>query len=333
MANRQSQGCSALLSWFFEGLFMIRVFRTTDVGIQEFSNIEAGSWIAMTAPTTEELRTIADRFRIDLSDLKSPLDEEERSRIEAEDHYTFLILDIPTSEERNGRDFFVTIPVGIFYVEDVLITVCLEDTPLLTVFMDGRVRNASTLHRTRFLYQMLYRNATMYLQFLRVIDKRFEEIEAKLQVTMRNEELIEMLDLEKSLVYLSTSLRGNEVVLERMKRASSIQKTEDEMDILEDVIVENKQAIEMAKIYSDILNGTMDAYANIINNNMNTVMRFLSIITVVLTVPTIITGAIGMNLRGIPFAEHEQGFWLMMLCILIATIAAGIYIGRSKRLK
>ena len=180
---------------------------------------------------------------------------------------------------------------------------------------------------------MLYRNATMYLQYLRVIDKRFEEIEAKLQVTMRNEELIEMLDLEKSLVYLSTSLRGNEVVLERMKRVSSIKKTEDEMDILEDVIVENKQAIEMAKIYSDILTGTMDAYANIINNNMNTVMRFLSIITVVLTVPTIITGAIGMNLRGIPFAKHEQGFWLMVICIIVSTIAAGIYIGKSKKLK
>ena len=312
---------------------MIRVFRTTDVGIKKFTDIEPGSWIALTAPTTEELRTISEKYKIDLADLKSPLDKEERSRIESEDHYTFIILDIPTTEERNQREFYVTIPIGIFYLEDVIITVCLEDTPLLTLFMDGRVRNASTLKRTHFLYKMLYRNATMYLQFLRVIDKKFEEIETKLQVTMRNEELIEMLDLEKSLVYLSTSLRGNEVVLEKMKRISVIRRTEQEKEILEDVIVENKQAIEMARIYTDILNGTMDAYANIINNNMNTVMRFLSIITVVLTVPTIITGAIGMNLKGIPFERHPEGFWLMIGCIVIATVIAGIYIGRSKRLK
>ncbi len=312
---------------------MIRVFRSTDIGMQEFTDIEAGSWIALTAPSVEELRTISKRFHIDMDDLKSPLDDEERSRMEVEDEYTFLIMDLPTTKEKNDREYYDTIPFGIFYVDDVIITVCLEDSPVLTVFMDGRVRNTSTQNRTRFLYQMLYRNASMYLQYLKVIDRKSEEIEALLQEKQRNEELIEMLDLEKSLVYLNTSLRGNEVVLEKLKRNSSIKRTEDDEELLEDVIVENKQAIEMAKIYSDILNGTMDAYANIINNNMNSVMKFLSIITVVLTVPTIITGAIGMNLNGIPFAREAEGFWMMVACIVICTIVTGIYVGKSKRLK
>lgn len=229
---------------------MIRIFKTTDSGIRKVAVAEEGCWIALTNPTAEELSTTADQFNIDVDDLKSPLDEEERSRIQVEENYTLIILDIPTIEERKGREYFYTIPFGIIFTDKYIFTVCLVDSPVLTVFMDGRVRDFYTYKRTRFIYQMLYRNATMFLQYLKIIDKKSDEVEKKLHISQRNQELIEMLDLEKSLVYFTTSLRGNEVVLEKLMRNTSIPRYEDDEELLEDVIIENKQAIEMAKIYS-----------------------------------------------------------------------------------
>ena len=277
---------------------MIRIFKTTDSGIRKVAVAEEGCWIALTNPTAEELSTTADQFNIDVDDLKSPLDEEERSRIQVEENYTLIILDIPTIEERKGREYFYTIPFGIIFTDKYIFTVCLVDSPVLTVFMDGRVRDFYTYKRTRFIYQMLYRN-----------------------------------DLEKSLVYFTTSLRGNEVVLEKLMRNTSIPRYEDDEELLEDVIIENKQAIEMAKIYSDILSGTMDAFASVISNNLNIAMKFLSVITIVLTVPTIVTSALGMNVAGIPFANNPYGFWIVVGISLLLTLIAGAIIAKNKHFK
>ena len=312
---------------------MIRIFKTIDGHIEKIAEPVEGSWVVLTRPTQEELATISDRFDIDLDDLKSALDEEERSRIQVEENYTLIILDIPVIEEQQGKETFNTIPFGIIITDELIFTVCLVDTPVLTVFMDGRVRNFSTQKRTRFLYQMLYRNAEMFLQFLRIIDKKSGEVEKKLHISQRNQELIEMLELEKSLVYITTSLRGNEVVLEKLMRNTSIPRYEDDEELLEDVIIENKQAIEMGKIYSDILSGTMDAFASVISNNLNIVMKFLSVITIVLTVPTIVTSAFGMNVGGIPLSSHPMGFWIICGVSLILTLAAGIIIGKNKNFK
>ena len=287
---------------------MIRIFKTTDSGIRKVAVAEEGCWIALTNPTAEELSTTADQFNIDVDDLKSPLDEEERSRIQVEENYTLIILDIPTIEERKGREYFYTIPFGIIFTDKYIFTVCLVDSPVLTVFMDGRVRDFYTYKRTRFIYQMLYRNATMFLQYLKIIDK-------------------------KSLVYFTTSLRGNEVVLEKLMRNTSIPRYEDDEELLEDVIIENKQAIEMAKIYSDILSGTMDAFASVISNNLNIAMKFLSVITIVLTVPTIVTSALGMNVAGIPFANNPYGFWIVVGISLLLTLIAGAIIAKNKHFK
>lgn len=158
-------------------------------------------------------------------------------------------------------------------------------------------------------------------------------MEKKLHISQRNQELIEMLDLEKSLVYFTTSLRGNEVVLEKLMRNTSIPRYEDDEELLEDVIIENKQAIEMAKIYSDILSGTMDAFASVISNNLNIAMKFLSVITIVLTVPTIVTSALGMNVAGIPFANNPYGFWIVVGISLLLTLIAGAIIAKNKHFK
>ena len=181
--------------------------------------------------------------------------------------------------------------------KDVLITVCLEETPILTAFMDGRVRDFHTFMKTRFILQILYKNATQYLQYLRIIDKKSEVIENKLHQSQKNEELIELLELQKSLVYFTTSLRSNEVVLEKLLRIDKIKKYPEDTDLLEDVIVENKQAMEMTSIYNGILSGTMDTFASVISNNLNIVMKFLATVTIVMSIPTMVASFYGMNVR------------------------------------
>ena len=306
---------------------MIRIFKTEDGAMHEKEEMQPGCWIALTNPTASEIIDIADAYQIDPDHLKAPLDEEERSRIEVEEEYTLVLVDIPSIEERSGKDWFVTIPLAIIMTNDVLITVCLEETPVLTSFMDGRVRDFHTFMKTRFILQILYKNATQYLQYLRIIDKKSEVIERKLHQSQKNEELIELLELEKSLVYFTTSLRSNEVVLEKLLRTEKIKKYPEDTDLLEDVIVENKQAIEMANIYSGILSGTMDAFASVISNNLNIVMKFLATVTIGMSIPTMGASFYGMNVnsRGMPFANNPYGFVIVLgfalaLSLLVAYI-------------
>lgn len=306
---------------------MIRIFKTEDGAVHQQDETSTGCWVALTDPTATEILEIADQYHIDPDDLRAPLDEEERSRIEVEDDYTLILVDIPLIEERNGKDWYETIPMGIVTTEEAIITVCLEDTAVLSAFMDGRVRNFYTYMKTRFILQILYKNAQLYLQYLRIIDKKSGEIERKLHQSTKNQELIELLELEKSLVYFTTSLRANEVVLEKMLKTEKIKKYPEDEDLLEDVITENKQAIEMANIYSGILSGTMDAFASVISNNLNIVMKFLSAITIVMSIPTIISGFYGMNVNetGMPFAGSPWGFSIIILFAVMVSIAVAFW--------
>jgi len=311
---------------------MIKYFISMDGGIQEIPAEREGGWIAMTNPTAAEILDISARYNIDIDDLKAPLDEEERSRLEVEDDYTMILVDIPIIEERNEKDWYGTIPLGIFITDHVLITVCLMETPILTAFMEGRVRNFNTFWKTRFILQILYKNASWYLHYLRIIDKKSEEVEQKLHVSSKNQELIEMLELEKSLVYFTTSLRSNEVVLEKLLRTERIKKYPEDEELLEDVIIENKQAIEMANIYSGILSGTMDAFASVISNNLNIVMKFLASVTIVLSVPTMIASFYGMNVNtaGMPFADSPFGFLgVIAFSVLVSLIVVWIFIRKK----
>lgn len=307
---------------------MVKIFKTAESGVLQIENFEPGCWVAMTNPTAEELHEVATRYDIDATDMRAPLDEEERSRIDVEDNYTLILVDIPTIEERNEKDWYGTIPLSIVLCNDTIITVCLEDTPVLTAFMDGRVRNFYTHMKTRFIFQILYRNATLYLNYLRIIDRRSDSIEQKLHEATRNKELIELLELEKSLVFFTTSLKANEIVLEKLLKFSAIKKYQEDEDLIEDVIVENKQAIEMANIYSGILNGTMDTFASVISNNQNSVMKFLTTITIVLSIPTMIASFYGMNVKSfsMPFADSEWGFPIVIgISLIISLIIAFIF--------
>ena len=312
---------------------MLRKFQTTDNGVLQIDDFENGCWIALTNPTADELREVAEQYNIALDDLRAPLDEEERSRIEVEDEYTLILVDIPTIEERNDKDWYGTIPLAIIVCNSAIITVCLEETPVLTAFMDGRVRNFYTYMKTRFIFQVLYRNATLYLNYLRIIDRRSDSIEQKLHEATKNRELIELLELEKSLVFFTTSLKSNEIVLEKLLKSNAIKKYPEDEDLIEDVIVENKQAIEMANIYSGILNGTMDTFASVISNNQNSVMKFLATITIVMSIPTMIASFYGMNVnsKGMPFADSPWGFPIVIgMSIIISMIV--VFVFRKKDL-
>ena len=308
---------------------MIQIFRTMDGRINEISEPIEGCWISVVDPTATELVELSQKYQIDLHHLKAPLDEEERSRIEVEDNYTLIIVDVPITEERKEKNYFVTIPCGIILTELCLITICLMDTPVLSNFKEGRVRNFWTYKKTRFILQILFRNASLYLQYLRIIDKKSDEVEKQLHISTKNQELIELLELEKSLVYFSTSLRGNELVLERLLKIEKIKQYPEDEELLDDVIIENKQAIEMSDIYSNILSGTMDAYASVISNNLNIVMKVLAVITIVMSIPTMIASFWGMNVP-VPFADSPFGFFGLVGVSLVLTVIGSIVLGKKK---
>ena len=311
---------------------VIRMFRTSEGAIHEIQEPQDGCWIALTNPTATEIFEISEQFQIEVDDLRAPLDEEERSRIEVEDDYTLILVDVPMIEERNDKDWYGTIPLGIIVTDKMIFTICLEDTQVLTRFMEGRVRNFFTYMKTRFILQILYRNASMYLRYLRIIDKKSEQVEEKLHLSPRNQELIELLELEKSLVYFTTSLRSNEAVLEKLIKVESIKKYPEDTELLEDVIIENTQAIEMANIYSGILRSMMDAFASVISNNLNDVMKRLSVITIVMSIPTIIFSAYGMNLNaaGMPFSGTQWGFLIVILISIALSVIAAIVLSKKK---
>lgn len=310
---------------------MVRIFKTIDGSIHQIQEAQDGCWIALTNPTATEIFEISEQFEIEVDDLRAPLDEEERSRIEVEDNYTLILVDVPMIEERNEKDWYGTIPLGIIITDKMIFTICLEDTQVLTRFMEGRVRNFFTYMKTRFILQILYRNASMYLRYLRIIDKKSAQVEEKLHLSTRNQELIELLELEKSLVYFTTSLRSNEVVLEKLLKVESIKKYPEDTELLEDVIIENKQAIEMANIYSGILSGMTDAFASVISNNLNIVMKFLATVTIVMSIPTMIFSAYGMNVKsfGMPFADSPYGFAIVIVLSLILSLIVAIIFSKK----
>lgn len=308
---------------------MIEIFKTFDDGLKKLESYEDGSWVALTNPSPSELLDISDKYGVDIDHLRAPLDEEERSRLEIEDNYSLVLVDIPSVEQKNGKERYVTMPLGIILADKVLITVCLQETPILKSFMEGRVRGFYTFKKTRFILQILYKNASVYLQYLRIIDRKSEEIEEKLHISTKNRELIELLELEKCLVYFTTSLRSNEVVLEKMLKTENIKQYPEDKELLEDVIIENKQAIEMANIYSGILSGMMDAFASVISNNLNLIMKTLATITIVLSIPTMIFSLYGMNFSHIPLGDFQYGFPIIVCGTMLITILVAVLFAKK----
>ena len=311
---------------------MIKIYKTEDSIVHEIEKSEEGAWINMVSPNMEECMKIAEQFDIDIGDVRAALDDEESSRIDLEDGYTLILVDIPSVEIRHKREAYTTIPLGIILVDGVIITVCGEETPVLEAFEKRRVRDFSTKKKMRFVYQILYRSTSIYQNYLRVIDKRRREIEEHISDDdTEDTDLIDLHELESNLVYFATSLRANGVVLDRLTRYERLKQFPEDREILEDVIVENKQAIEMTAIYRDIINGTRELLSTIIDNRLNNVMKYLTSITLVMAIPTVISGIYGMNVSGkwMPFSNVPYGFYIV--CGIMIVISAIVLLILKKR--
>ncbi|WP_409294851.1 magnesium transporter CorA family protein [Peribacillus sp. SCS-26] len=292
---------------------MIEYFMTAESGrIEKVAEITKGCWINMLSPSEEEIKLVSSRLEIPEHFFKDALDDEERSRIEREEQNVLIIVDFPyITHDDAGLHIYETIPIGMIITPECFITVSLKKTPILMDFKNDKVKGFFTYKKTRFALQILFVISSYYLRYLKQINKKTDEAERELHQSMKNKELYTFLSLEKSLVYFTTSLKSNKVVLEKMLRLNTLKMYEEDKELLEDVIIENTQAIEMADTYSSILSGMMDAFASIISNNLNIVMKFLTSITIILSFPTMVASFYGMNVA-LPFEKSPHAFFITM---------------------
>ena len=306
---------------------MLAIYETVNRRLTRADEIEEGTWICLTAPSQEEIREVAATLDIEPADVQAALDPEESARISLEDGYTVIIVDIPLKVDGAAEGVYTTIPLGILLTQTTITTVCSVDTPVLSDFASCRVRGFSTKKKRRFVYQILYRAATMYQQELRLIDRRRQEIEKNLTGTLRDSDLMELHGLESTLVYFATSLRANSTVLDRLTRYKRLEQYPDDMELLDDVIVEIRQAIEMTSIYRDDIKGTRELFSSILDNRLNNAMKYLTSVTLLMAVPTVISGLYGMNvdIDGMPFSGSDYGCVIVcLLTLAICGIAAWV---------
>ena len=305
---------------------MLNYFKTVDGRITRLSAPEDGCWVSAVAPDPQEVAYLVEELGLDSGFVRSALDEEESSRIEAEEDQTLVIVDVPvvddsvTDSQEEKTILYTTMPIGIILAEKFVVTICQKEFAVIEQMENGAVKNLQTAQKTRFLLTILLRVASRFLLYLKQIDRISSSTEKQLHQSMRNKELIQLLGLEKSLVYFSTSLKSDEITMEKILRGRIIKLYDEDQDILEDVLIEIKQAIEMCNIYSGILSGTMDAFASIISNNLNIVMKILTSITILMAIPTMVSSFYGMNVEGLPFPV----FWMPILLSVVLTILVAI---------
>ena len=304
---------------------MYNIYKSHEQGPLEklsLQTLQKGAWISVVAPTPDEIEVIAETTKVEPDFLRAALDDEERSHTEVEDNAVMILTNVPVMR---GQGSYDTLPLAIILTEENIITVCLEETPVLAEFNEQTARNFRTFKKTRFLFQILYKSATFYLRYLRQINKLSDEIELALRETMQNEDILRLLELQKGLTYFSAALRADGAVLDKLMRLRSntsvqpiLKMYEEDEDLLEDVIIENKQAREMVEMYSQILAQLAETFSSIISNNLNIVMKFLAAMTIILAIPTLISGLFGMNVP-VPMAETPEAF--MAICAFSIGIA------------
>ena len=316
---------------------MLTIYRTPQLGqvdtppaMQQVATMQKGDWLNLINPTPEEIRLVSEQTGIAEEFIRYPLDDEELARVETEDGQILIIVNVPVIT--NSAVIYDTMPLGIVQNEDFFVTVSLHQLDLYNSFASGRGKSAATFKKTRLTMQILQNQTNIYLKFLRDINRRYEALEARLRQNMNNDDLNGLLNLQKSLVYFTTSLRSNDKVMEKLFRTRTIRMYEEDRDLLDDVIIENKQAIEMADIYTTILKNSMDALSAISNNNLSKVMNFLTVITLMITVPTFITSFFGMNVP-MPFASHPATTVVVLVACLLAMLLCYILLRKIKSIK
>ena len=314
---------------------MLEIFKSTESGHLEkltLKTLEKGSWINIIDPTPYELKEVSAVTNVEPDFLRSALDEEERSHIDIEDEAVMILINVPVVYEEESYD---TLPLSVILTKKYIITVCLEESPVIATFNERTARLFHTYKKTQFLFEILYRTATFFLRYIRQINKFSEEIEDQLRLHMKNADILRLMELQKGLTYFNASLRSNDAVLEKLLRIRTsrtleniLEIYEEDEDLLEDVIIENKQAREMVEMYTQILSRMADTFAAIISNNQNMVMKFLAAITIIIAVPTVIASFFGMNVP-VPFEGNAYGFFSVVVIATLASGAAAYYFWKN----
>lgn len=315
---------------------MLEIYKSQESGHLEkltLKTLEKGAWINIIDPTPYELKEVSAVTNVEPDFLRSALDDEERSHIDVEDESIMILTNVPVVYDEESYD---TLPLSIILTKNYIITVCLEETPVISSFNERTARLFHTYKKTQFLFEILYRSATFYLRYLRQINKISEEIEDQLRLSMHNDDILRLMELRKGLTYFNAALRSNDAVFDKILRLRNnrtlegvLDIYEEDEDLLEDVIIENKQAREMVEMYSQILSQMADIFSSIISNNQNMVMKFLAAITIIIAVPTVIASFFGMNVP-VPMEGNSYGFLIVMIIALVASMVAAYVFYKNK---
>jgi magnesium transporter len=307
---------------------MLTIYKTTLEGLEILENPKNGCWIKATDPNSEEIERL-ENWGIEPELITYSLDQDEMARVERDEGYTLILLRIPHFQGETHDIPYTTIPMGIIIKDNLIATICLHESHITRILTNGKYRGFKTAKRYRFVLYVLLETATRYLTYLREINRSVDYVEDQLQKSTRNRELLQLLKYQKSLVYFTTALHSNEVMMERLQRMRMFNQYEEDEDLLEDVITENQQAIQVTNINAEILSGLMDAFASIISNNLNVVMKALAAITIVINVPAIVAAFYGMNVS-LPGGEHPLAFLTVFgISLVLSGFAALIFYKRD----
>jgi magnesium transporter len=303
---------------------MLHIYKTTEQGVETLDAIIPGCWINAVDPTPAETQQLIESG-IDNDYVSYSLDEDEMARVEREDEYTFILIRIPIFQGAHADVPYTTAPLGIYIQEHMVTTICRHESDVFKVLTNGKYRGLRTGKRYRLALYIFLETSLRYLNCLRTINKTTDALEDQLQKSTRNREVLELLKYQKSLTYFSTALRSNEVMMERLQRMQMFNQYEEDQDLLEDVLTENQQAIQMVNIATELLSALMDAFASIISNNLNSVMKVLAALTIVTALPGTVGAFFGMNVA-LPFSEASPYSFFSVLGISIALSAIAAYI-------
>lgn len=307
---------------------MLIIYKTTPEGLETLENPTNGSWIKATDPNPEEIENLKN-WGIEPELITYSLDQDEMARVERDVGYTLILLRIPHFQGETHDIPYSTVPMGIIIKDNLIATICRHESHIIHMLTNGKYRGFKTPKRYRFVLYVLLETATRYLTYLREINRAVDNVEDQLEKSTRNRELLKLLKYQKSLVYFTTALHSNEVMMERLQRMRMFNQYDEDEDLLEDVITENQQAIQVSNINAEILAGLMDAFASIISNNLNVVMKALAAITIVINIPAIVAAFYGMNVS-LPGEEHPLAFLTVFgISIVISALAAFIFYKRD----
>lgn len=311
-----------------EGVVMLHIYQSKEAQVVEVYETAYASWVNLVCPTEAELQRIHKECEIPLEFLQAALDIEEKSRVETEEQVKLIIVDIPKTDlDMPEYEAYSTLPMAIIITDQLVVTVCMHDTSILREIIENKVKNIQIKYKTRFVFTVLIRMASRFLLYLSRIEKTSTKIERQLNASLKNEQLLQLLALSKSLTYFSTSLKSSEMTLKKMQRGHILKLYEDDLDLLEDALIEVSQAIEMAGSYSAILKATMETYSSVASNNLNDIMKVLAVITIVMAVPEIIFAFYGMNVEELPY---DHFYWFPIVIALFGSFCLWIIIKKAK---